>query len=128
VSHLNLNYLSLNDATGGSAALREVLALYATLGDPLLKREVDGLRAIDCRPVIGPFPQPGPRNFVRGLEVNLHFEEQAFAHGVLPLATVLSVFFAKQASMHSFTQTVLHWRERGEAYRLPPVIGQRQSL
>jgi type VI secretion system protein ImpG len=128
VSHLNLNYLSLDDTTGGSAALREVLALYARQGDPLLKREVDGVRAIDCRPIIGPFPQPGPRNFVRGLEVNVHFEEQAFVHGILPLATVLSVLFAKQVSTHSFTQTVVHWRERGEAFRLPPVVGQRTSL
>lgn len=128
VNHLHSNYLSLNDNTGGSAALREILALYADLGDPLLKREADGLRAIHCQPVVGPYPQPGPRSFVRGLELNLHFEEQAFAHGILPLATVLSVFLAKQASTHSFTQTVLHWRERGEVFRLPAVVGQRQSL
>jgi len=128
VNHLNLNYLSLSDETGGSTTLREILALYASFGDPLLRREVDGLRAIACRSVIGPFPKPGPRDFVRGLEVDLHIEEQAFAHGALTLATVLSVFFAKQAPTHSFMQTVLHWRERGEAHRLPPVVGQRQSL
>lgn len=128
VSHLNLNYLSLNDTTGGSQAIRDVLALYASLGDPLLKREVDGLRAIDCQSVIGPFPQPGPRTFVRGLEVHLHFEEQAFAHGVLTLATVLANLFAKQASAHSFAQTVVHWRERGEVYRLPAMIGRLPSL
>jgi type VI secretion system protein ImpG len=128
VSHLSSNYLSLDDKTGGSTALREILALYADLGDPLLKREVEGLRAIDCRPAIGPYPQPGPRHFVRGLELNLHFEEQAFTHGALPLATVLSIFLAKQAPMHSFTQTVLHWRERGEAHRLSPIVGQRHSL
>lgn len=128
VSHLNLNYMSLNDSTGGSAALREVLALYASLGDPALKREIDGLRAVECRPVIGPLPQPGQRRFVRGLEVNLHVEESAFTHGVMPLATVLSLFFAKQASMHSFTQTVVHFRERAELHRLPAVIGQRPCV
>jgi type VI secretion system protein ImpG len=128
VNYLKLNYLSLSDETGGSAAIREILTLYAHLGDPLLRREVDGLRAIACRSVIGPFPEPGPRNFVRGIEVDLHVEEQAFAQGALTLATVLSIFFAKQASTHSFTQTVLHWRERGDTYRLPPVVGQRQSV
>jgi type VI secretion system protein ImpG len=96
VNHLNSNYLSLSDATGGSAAVRETLALYANLGDPALRREVDGLRAIDCQSVIGPLPQAGPRTFVRGLEVHLHFEEQAFAHGALTLATVLSIFFANK--------------------------------
>ena len=128
VNHLNLNYLSLNDATGGSAVLREVLALYAGLGDPLLRREVDGVRAIECRPVIGPFPEPGRRTFVRGLEIHLHLEEQAFAHSTVPLATVLSIYFAKQVSTHGFAQTILHWRERGEHYRLPAVVGQQQSL
>ena len=128
VSHLNFNYLCLDDNTGGSAAIREVLALYAALGDPLLKREVDGLRAIQLQSVIGPFPQPGPRTFVRGLESHIHFEEEAFVHGVLPLATALSVFFAKQASMHSFAQTVIHWQERGDEYRLPAVIGLRPTI
>lgn len=128
VSHLNLNYLSLNDASGGSAATREILALYASLGDPLLKREVDGLRRIECQSVIGPFPQPGRRSFVRGLEVHLHFEEQAFAQGVLSLAAALSMLFAKQASTHSFIQTVVHTRERGAVYRMPAIVGQRPNV
>lgn len=93
-----------------------------------MKREIDGLRALDCQPVIGPFPHCGPRTFVRGLEVHLHFEEQVFAHGALTLATVLSHLFGKQASTHSFTQTVVHWRERGDVYRLPAMVGQLPSL
>jgi type VI secretion system protein ImpG len=128
VNYLQLNYLSLNEPTGGSAAMREVLALYARIGDPTLRREVDGLREIRFQSVIGPYPQPGPRNYVRGLEIHVVCEEHAFAYGSFGLASALSAFFARYASIHSFTQTVLHSRERGEVYRWPAIIGLKPCL
>lgn len=128
IDHLQLNYLSLSERTGGSTAMREILALYAQIGDPMFGREVDGLREIRCQPVIGPYPQPGPRVFVRGLEIHLHCEEEAFSHGVLTLGSVLSHFFARHVSTHSFTQTVLHTTERGEVHRWPAIAGQKDSL
>ena len=128
ISHLQLNYLSLGESTGGSQALRELLGLFASIGDPLHRREVDGLREIRTRSVIGPLPKGGPRHFVRGLEVQIHCEDQAFVHGALTLSAVLSQFFAKHASDNSFTQTVLHTRKRGEVHRWPATKGQRQSV
>jgi type VI secretion system protein ImpG len=128
VNHLNLNYLSLTDEAGGSAALREMLELYARVGDPSLRREVNAIRAITSQSAVGPFPQPGPRTFVRGLEVHLHCEEQAFAHGALTLASVLTAFFAKYAFTNSFAQTVLHTVERGEVYRWPALPGLRHTF
>jgi type VI secretion system protein ImpG len=129
VSQLSLNYLALCEETGGAEALREMLALYAQLGDPQLRREIDGVRGVTSAAVIRPMPGPGPRTFARGLEVRLDCEEQAFsAQGVFTLASVLSEFFAKHASVHSFTETVLHTRERGEVYRWPPVAGLKSSL
>jgi type VI secretion system protein ImpG len=128
VSHLSVNYLSTSEAQSGGEALREMLSLYARFGDPLLCREVIGIRAVHSQPVIRPYPQPGPRRFVRGLEVQLECEEQAFGHGVLTLAAVLSVFFAKYANGNSFTETVLRTRERGEVHRWPAVAGLRHSL
>jgi type VI secretion system protein ImpG len=128
ISHLQLSYLGLGDSTGGSEALRELLGLYARIGDPLHRREVDGLREIKARSVIGPYPAAGPRHFVRGLEIQLHCEDQAFVHGALTLSAVLSQFFAKHASDDSFTQTVLHTRQRGEVHRWPATKGQGQRV
>ena len=128
LSYLSVNYLGGSDETGGSELLREMLTLYARFGDPLLRREIGGIRSITTQPVIGPYPQPGARRFVRGLEVRLHCEEQAFPQGALTLASVLSVFFAKHVNTHSFTQTVFHTLERGEVHRLPPLPGVRHSL
>lgn len=63
---------------------------YAQLGDPAIQRQIEGVRKLRSRPIIGPFPAPGPRSFVRGLEVSLECEEQAFVgHGAFMLAGVL---------------------------------------
>jgi type VI secretion system protein ImpG len=129
VNHLSLNYLSLCREVGGAEAIRELLASHAQLGDPVLRRQVQGLRGIGSVPVVRPLPAPGPRSFVRGLEIQLECEDQAFAgHGVFTLASVLSAFFAKYASTNSFTETVLTTRERGEVYRFPTQAGRRHML
>jgi type VI secretion system protein ImpG len=129
LSYLSLNYLSLNQNTGGLEALRELLGLFARLGDPATERQVEGIRKLRSGSIIGPFPAPGPRAFVRGLEINLECEEQAFAgHGAFVLASVLSRLFARHASTSSFTQTVLTTTERGEIYRWPALPGLRHTL
>lgn len=129
INQLSLNYLSLCQETGGAEALRELLALNATLGDPQLRRETEGLRGVQTAPVIRPMPGPGPWQFARGLEITLECEEQAFsAHGAFTLASVLSQFFAKYISDNSFTETVLRSRERGEIHRWPAVAGLRHTL
>jgi len=129
VSQLSLNYLSLCEETGGAEALRELLALHAQLGDPQLRREPDGLRSVNTSQVIRPMPGPGPRQFVRGLEIQLQCEEQAFSsQSAFTFASVLSELFAKHATAHSFTETVLQTRERGEVYRWPTIAGLRHTL
>lgn len=106
-----------------------MLELYGKLGDPRLQREIVGVRDVGTAATIRPLPQPGPRHFVRGLEVQVHCEEHAFsAHGVFTLASILSVFFAKYASTHSVTETVLHTGERGEVYRWPTQRGLQHVL
>jgi len=129
LSHLSVNYLSLSAETGGAEPLRELLRSYGQLGDPMVQRQVDGVCAVQSSCVVGPMPGPGPRSFVRGLEIHLECEEQAFSgHGVFTLASVLSAFFARHASAHSFAQTVLRTRERGEVHRWAPVAGLQPVL
>jgi type VI secretion system protein ImpG len=126
ISHLSLNYLSLREGSGGAEALREMLMMYARLGDPRLGHEVEGIQAVSTSTVIRPIPQPGPHHFVRGLEARLTCEEPGFfPNGAFTLASVLSVFFAGYASHHSFTETVLLSREGQEIHRWPAVRGMR---
>jgi type VI secretion system protein ImpG len=129
LSHLSVNYLSLQTQTGGVSALKELLELYAPVGTPPLKRQIDGIRNIASRPVVGPFPAAGPRQFVRGLEIELECEEQVFgAHGAFVLAAVLARLFARHAPANSFTRTLLRTPERGEVYAFPALAGLRRIM
>jgi type VI secretion system protein ImpG len=130
-SHLSLNYLSLCDPAGNKAIepLREMLALYAELGDPTLRGQVEGLSSVSSSTVTRPLPGPGALSFGRGIEVSLECDERAFqGSGVFMLASVLAQFFAKYAAINSFTETVLRTRERGEVFRWPTTAGLRPNL
>ncbi len=131
ISHLSLNYLSLEDTNEdeGASALRDILKLYADTRDPQIRKQIDGLRHIATRPIIRRIGRPGPIAFARGLEVTVTLDEAAFeGTGVFLLGAVLDRFFAKYASVNSFTETLIKTLQRGEIMRWPPRTGQRQTL
>jgi type VI secretion system protein ImpG len=67
--------------------------------------------------------------FGRGLEVTVTCDEGAFAgSSSFLLGSVLNRFFAKYASINSFTETVLRSQQRGEVMRWPIAAGQRSTL
>jgi type VI secretion system protein ImpG len=132
-SHLSLNYLSLventKDGPESGAALRELLSLYADLGDSTQRKQIDGVRSTGCTGIVRALPIPGPTIFGRGLEVELTCDEVAFeGSGVFLLGAVLQRFFAKYVSINSFTETVLRTVQRGEVMRWPARPGLRQTL
>jgi len=129
VSHLTLNYLSLVDAGDGrgAAALRDLLKLYGDAGDPPTRKQIEGVRQVAAQTITRRIPTPGPITFGRGLEIAITCDEAAFeGTGVFLLGAVLEEFFARYASLNSFTETVLHSAGRGEVMRWPARIGRRQ--
>jgi type VI secretion system protein ImpG len=131
INHLSLNYLSLTDTneTEGAAALRELLTLYADIGEVHLTKQIEGVRSVSSRPIVRRMPISGPIMYGRGLEVSLLFDESAFeGSGVFLLASVLEEFFARYTSINSFTETVMRTLERGEIARWPLRIGRRHRL
>jgi type VI secretion system protein ImpG len=134
ISHLAPSYLSLCDDGGGAQTLRALMGLYAQLGDPILQRQVSGVRGLRATPIqrvqagMGAGAGAGQRVVVRGVEVSLHCEERAFSgHGVFTLASVLAAFFAKHAAINSFTEMVLSTEERGEVHRWPMMAELRHA-
>ena len=128
ISHLSLNYLSLTDSNSdeGAAALRELLNLYGSLGDPNVAQQVEGLRSVVAKTVARRLPLPGPVSFGRGLQITLGFDEALFAGtGVFLLAAVLDRFFARYVTINAFTECVLTSSSRGDIKIWPPRIGQR---
>lgn len=141
ISHLTLNYLSLTDEDRdgdgqispeegrGAGALRELLKLYGDVGDPVIRKQIEGIKTIQTRPIARRVPTPGVVAFARGLEVTVTFEEILFeGTGVFLLGAVLEQFFARYVSMNSFTETVIRSEERGEVMRWIPKVGQRPVL
>lgn len=128
ISHLSLNYLSLVDADRGTgaAALREIISLYATLGDPSMAKQVDGLTSVSSRAVVRRLSDGVLSTAVRGLEIRVGFDESCFeGTGCYLLGAVLETFFAKYVSLNSFTETVIHSTQRGDIARWPARSGRR---
>jgi type VI secretion system protein ImpG len=80
---------------------------------------------VRAAPITRRAPIPGPIAFARGLEVTVTLDEAAFEGvGIFLLGAVLEQFFAKYASINSFTETVVKSTERGEIIRWPARIGR----
>ena len=131
ISHLSLNYLSLTDTTpqAGAAALREMLMLYGVDDESAMRRQLEGIRSTEIKPIIRRLPSRGPVTFGRGFEIALQIEERAF-EGASPflLASVLEEFFARHASLNAFTEMALRVSGRGEIMRWPARFGVRPVL
>lgn len=128
ISHLSLNYLSLSnsDESQSAEALQELLSLYSDVAELSVRKQIEGVKQISCRPVIRRIPLSGPIALGRGQEIHLTFDEDVFAgSGVFLLGAVLERFFARYVSINSFTQTVIHTSERGEIMRWPLRTGMR---
>ncbi len=131
ISHLSLNYLSIVQGSDerGAAPLREMLALYADTQDAALQKQIEGLRDVSSRTITRRIPTSGPVTFGRGLEITLTCEESAYeGTGTFLLGAVLEEFFARYASINSFTETVVRIEGRGEVMRWPARLGRRQAV
>jgi len=127
ISHLSLNYLSINDQ--GATALKEILRLYADSDDLIAIKQIDGVTSVESEPIIRQLPTTGPLTFGRGLQLTLTLDEDAFEGvGVFLLGAVLERFFAKYTSINSFTETVLHTVQRQEVGRWGVRFGRRHVL
>ena len=131
INMLSVNHLGLvsRAAAKNAQSLREVLALFADLRDAAVERRIEGVRALDSKPIVRRIRRETGVGAARGLEVTVTIDERAFeGSGAFLLGAVLDRFFAEYVSMNSFTQTVIRSVERGEIMRWPVRLGSRRSL
>jgi type VI secretion system protein ImpG len=131
LSQLSLNYLSIVEAPDGqgAVALRELLSLYAHNADPVIHRQIEGIRQVASGTITRRIPTAGPVTYGRGLEITLTLEDAAYeGMGTFLLGAVLDEFFARYATINSFTETVVRTHNRGEVMRWPARLGRRQAL
>lgn len=131
INHLSLNYLTLtdSDARQGASALRELCGLYCANYDDSVRRQLDGILSVSSKNVVRRIDAAGPIVFGRGLEISVRFDETAFeGGGAFLLGAVLDRFFARYASINTFTETAVSTATRGEIMRWPIRIGTRHTL
>lgn len=122
VSHLSLNHLTLGRA--GLDGLKELLRLYDLPRSSSGKRIVDGLIALDQQPAIAWLPGEPFATFVRGVDMRLQVDREAFVGSGLHLfAQVMERFFGLYVQVNSFAQLTLLCRRTGEVL----VRGRRMS-
>lgn len=130
LSHLSMDFATLLRRPGeGAGALRHLLGLYSSLATREHEAQIDGIVDLTTQAVVRPLPYPGQMTFGRGMEITVTCDEGAFAgSSVFLLGSVLERFFAKYASINSFTETVLRSQQRGEVMRWPVAAGRRSTL
>lgn len=113
ISHLALNHLSLAD--GGIDAFREMLALYDLPRSPSSQRQIGGIKAIAQRPTTAWLSGNPFTCLVRGVEVRLTIDEEAFVgSGIHAFAQIVERFLALYVHANSFTQLVIVSSKTGE--------------
>jgi type VI secretion system protein ImpG len=125
ISHLSLNYLSLIEQkqTGdeyehdkqGAHALREMLMLYSLNASPVMLRQIKGITSIESRPAVTRVSGPDFSGFVRGVDITLTLDEDAYVGGSVYLfASVLERFFALYCAINSFTRLHVRTKQQQE--------------
>ncbi|MEP5729433.1 MAG: type VI secretion system baseplate subunit TssF [Sulfitobacter sp.] len=131
ISHLSLNYLSIAQTDDGSSAeaLRELIGIYAPLGNRVTEKQLEGITDVSSRPIVRRMSDEVLSTAVRGLEITIEFDETFFeGTSVYVLGAVMERFFRKYATMNSFTETVIKTERRGEIARWRPTSGLGQIL
>ncbi|MEO7496728.1 MAG: type VI secretion system baseplate subunit TssF [Massilia sp.] len=113
ISHLSLNHLSLSN--GGLEAFREMLTLYDLPRSPTSQRQISGIEAITHHPANAWLPGNPFPCLVRGVEVRLTIDQEAFVgSGIHAFAHIVERFLGLYVHANSFTQLVVLAKKNGE--------------
>jgi type VI secretion system protein ImpG len=113
ISHLSLNHLSLDE--DGLDAFREMLTLYDLPRSPATQRQIGGVLGIAHKAANTWLPGNPFACLVRGVEVRLTIDEEAFVgSGIHAFAHVIERFLGLYVHANSFTQLVVLSHKTGE--------------
>jgi type VI secretion system protein ImpG len=113
ISHLSLNHLSLT--ADGVDAFREMLALYDLPRSASSQRQIAGVIGIEQKAASAWLPGNPFTCLVRGVEVRLTIDEEAFiGSGIHAFAHLIERFLALYVHANSFTRLVIVSHKTGE--------------
>ncbi len=106
ISHLALNHRALTHE--GLPALTAMLRLYARRDNAVSQRQIDGITGLSHRPVTTWLRQARGSAYLRGTEVTVTVDEEAFAGTGLHLfAQMLDYLFGLHVHLNSYTRLVI---------------------
>jgi type VI secretion system protein ImpG len=107
-SQLSLNHLSLADGPQALAALKGMLRGHVGPSQAVGIKQIDGLRTVECKPVLRPLVRGGVRSLVHALHVRLTLDRTQFDTGsVVLFASVLRWFLAMYATVNAVVEVSL---------------------
>ncbi len=113
ISHLSLNHLSL--AGSGVDAFQEMLTLYDLPRSATSQRQIRGIHAISSKPANHWLPGNPFACLVRGVEVGITIDEEAFVgSGIHAFTHIVERFLGLYVHANSFTQLVVVSKKSGE--------------
>ena len=130
ISQLGLCHLSLVEGGPDAEAFRALLRLYDFADSEVTRKMIDGVLDVSGRRVAGRSRSPMGNPLCLGVEVDVRFDEEAFAgSGAFLMACVLERFLGEYVTINSFTQMVATSKQReGTWKRWPPRTGDRTLL
>lgn len=124
ISHLSLNHLSI--VSQGKEALQEMLALYNYTASQSASRQIQGIAGIHSQHAVTRVTGKHFTGFVRGTDITLTVDEQAFVGaGAVLFGSVMERFLALYCGPNSFTRLTLRGEhQEQEIARWPARTGE----
>ena len=111
ISHLSLNHLSI--VSQGKEALQEMLTLYNHSPSQSASRQIQGITSVHSQPAVTRVAGKHFSGFVRGVDITLTVDEQAFVGaGAVLFGSVLDRFLAQYCGPNSFTRLTLRSQQQ----------------
>lgn len=129
-SQLALNHLSLVGGDDALAALKDILRLHVGPSSTLGHRAIDGILALDARPVVRWLDSDGRRGYVQTIVIDLTLDHTRFEdNSPVLFAAVLRHFFALYAAVNTVVEVrLLMPDEKRVVKEWPPLAGNKVLL
>lgn len=129
VSQLSLNFLSISGSEKALATFRHILKSYADMDNPMIAKQVLGIRSIRPERQSRYMNISGNEGMVQGIKLTMNLDENAFSEGrAILFASVCRYFFALYMSLGNFTQLTLETDKREEWKTWRPMAGALAEL
>lgn len=131
LNQLNLSYISLAEHSDKDSTLllKELLLAFPHENNEFYKSEVNSIKQLKVEPIMRTVRHRGAGSLVKGIAVELTFDENLMA-GIHPylFASILRQYFKRSISINSFVELRVFTVQKGQIIEWKELIGEKASL